>query len=438
MNVKVLIERCSEADELSQSNNLPSIHPNTLKLDEITEILSNELPKAGVTRLASITGFSDLPWPVWISIRPNAKALSQSSGKSLSHLSALIGSAMEGIELSQAEEYIPATQIRLTYNEAKKHNCLDLTKSPIPTDLFSSTSPINWTPAKKLEKTGLDSNKSCLIPVNLIKLDFRKQELHPGFANTSNGLASGFKREEAISQALLECVERHSSTLASMYGIAKQVDLSRLPERCKNLITKLLELGLLVTIADCTAFEGLSVFECTLTPTNTTAKFTGGMGWGCHPNPEIALLRSILEANQARTIIISGSRDDMHKNIYLRERVRNRTETYNQIIHNSRPLSQIVFENSSTPLAIADNIDKTIDILTDNGFNKIYVVPLTSSEEPVQVVKVIVPGLEGYHSATYKPINSVNYRHGPFLMAQRLNQHSSMGAIKLNAGGLAQ
>lgn len=438
MNLKVLVERCLEADELSQNNNLPSIHPNTLKLDEITEILSNELPKAGVTRLASITGFSDLPWPVWISIRPNAKALSQSSGKSLSHLSALIGSAMEGIELSKAEEYVPTTQIDSTYNDAKRQNCLDLAKSPIPTDLFSSTTSISWTPSKKLEKTGLNSKKSCLIPVNLIKLDFRKQELDPGFANTSNGLASGFKREEAISQALLECVERHSSTLANMYGLAKQIDISSLPERCNHMLTELLDLGFLATISDCTAFEGLPVFECALTPTNPTAKFTGGLGWGCHPNPEIALLRSILEANQARTIIISGSRDDMHKNIYLRERVRHRTEAYTRIIHQSRPASEIKFDSQKTPLAIADYIGKTIDILSTNGFEEIYVVPLTSSKEPVQVVKVIVPGLEGYHSATYKPISSLNYRNGPFLMASRLNQHSNMGAIKLNAGGLAQ
>jgi ribosomal protein S12 methylthiotransferase accessory factor len=438
MNLKVLVERCLEADELSQKNNLPSIHPNTLRLDEITEILSNELPKAGVTRLASITGFSDLPWPVWISIRPNAKALSQSSGKSLSHLSALIGSAMEGIELSKAEEYVPTTQIDSTYNDAKRQNCLDLAKSPIPTDLFSSTTSISWTPSKKLEKNGLNSKKGCLIPVNLIKLDFRKQELDPGFANTSNGLASGFKREEAISQALLECVERHSSTLANMYGLTKQVDISSLPERCNHMIAELIDLGFLATISDCTAFKGLPVFECALTPTNPTAKFTGGLGWGCHPNPEIALLRSILEANQARTIIISGSRDDMHKNIYLRERVRQRTEAYTRIIHQSRPESEIKFSRKEPPLAIADYISNTMDILASYGFEDIYVVPLTSSKEPVQVVKVIVPGLEGYHSATYKPISSLNYRNGPFLMASRLNQHSNMGAIKLNAGGLAQ
>ena len=438
MDIKMLVERCIEADTLSKSINAPSIHPNTLSIEEITSILSYELPKAGVTRLASITGFSDLSWPVWISIRPNAKALSQSSGKSLSHLSALIGAAMEGIELSKAEEYVPLAPIVSTFNEAKKKNCLDLKKSPIPTDLFSSSTPIRWIKSEKLEKTGLSSEKGCLIPVNLIKLDFRNQELDLGFANTSNGLASGFKREEAISQALLECVERHSSTLSNMYGLAKQLDNSKLPDKCTKMIAELFDLGFLTTITDCTAFDGLPVFEATLTPTKPAAKFTGGLGWGCHPNPEIALLRSIIEANQARTIIISGSRDDMHKNIYLKERVRHKTAEYTRIVQKSRPVSEISFENTKPPMPISDYITDTINILAKNGFNDIYVVPLTSINEPVQVVKVIIPGLEGYHSASYKPINSLNFRSGPFLMSERLNQHSKMGAIKLNAGGLAQ
>lgn len=438
MNIKELIDRCIEADELIKPGTALSIHPNTLGLSDIANVLSHELPIAGVTRLASITGFSDLPWPVWISIRPNAKALSQSSGKSTTHVSALIGAAMEGIELSKAEEYEPLDSIIFSYEEAKKKNCIDLSKSPIPTDLFSSTTPIKWVPSLRLDKSGLNADKGCLVPVNLVKLDFRREKLDLRFANSSNGLASGFTRNEAISQALLECVERHSSTFTNIFGLGKKVEITRVPKRCQIMLKDLSKLGFCATILDCSVFDGLPVFECKLTPNKPSAKYTGGMGWGCHPNPEIALMRSILEANQARTIIISGSRDDMHKNIYLRERVRHKTEDYDRMVHNRLKESQLSFNTGASYSTLADCLSKTMETLSDNGFDEVYVIPLTPIEQPVQVVKVIVPGFEGYHSATYKPINSLNYRNGPFLMTQRLNQHSRMGAVRLNAGGVNQ
>ena len=40
-------------------------------------------------------------------------------------------------------------------------------------------------------------------------------------------------------------------------------------------------------------------------------------GFGTHSDPVIAATRAITEANQARMISISGSREDMNKNFYL-------------------------------------------------------------------------------------------------------------------------
>ena len=438
MNIEKLVQQCEQIDELAQNSGYSAIHPNTKPINEIVSILKCSLPKAGVTRLASITGFSDLQWPVWISIRPNSKALSQSSGKSTSHLSAMIGAAMEALELYNAEEFNPKQFLSLSYQEATRMGCLDLSKSPIPTDLFSSKTPIKWIYSAKLELNGINKNDQCLIPLNLIKLDFRKRKLDTRFANSSNGLASGFKREEAIAQALLECVERHSSTVSTIYGQGRRMDIASMPENCRDMIGRLTELGLTTAIVDCTYFKELPVFECKLSPNNPNTKFTGGLGWGCHPNPEIALMRSILEANQARTIIISGSRDDMHKNIYLRERVRHRTDDYTNYLHKRLPESSIHFDTNLSQQPLADYLPIAIKALSQKGFKEIYVVPLTEGKETVQVVKVIIPGLEGYHSASYRPIGTVNYRNGPFLMENKLNQHSRMGSIRLNAGGISE
>ena len=40
-------------------------------------------------------------------------------------------------------------------------------------------------------------------------------------------------------------------------------------------------------------------------------------GAGCHPSRDIALLRALTEAAQARTTFIAGSRDDMAKILHF-------------------------------------------------------------------------------------------------------------------------
>ena len=69
-----------------------------------------------------------------------------------------------------------------------------------------------------------------------------------------------------------------------------------------------------VGIWDVTSDIGVPVFQCVIAGREAGLGdgdlFDAELGSGCHPDPEVALLRALTEAAQARTTFIAGSRDD--------------------------------------------------------------------------------------------------------------------------------
>lgn len=445
--LKNILDQATLLDQKSIFTGL-STHPNSLGLNIIADRLNPQLDAHGITRVSSITGYSDLLLPVWIAVRPNSKALSQSSGKSLTHTSACIGACMESLELACAEEFRSSDRNLYSYLDLQSSNCqvVDLDQYPLVTPLFAPSKPIHWTSAKHISHL-LQPDSVCpdvLIPEKFCNLSFNSSDILPGFNNTSNGLASGFSMLEATTQALLELIERHCTTSCQMGGLFKRVDVDTIPPSCRNLITQIEKLGYTTRVLDATLFPSLPTYQFDFVPNSPDTQFTGGLGWGTHPNPEIALTRAIIEANQARTIIISGGRDDMPKSLYINEQLRNTPASSLTVSTAELPLSTISFEDASS-FPLADYLPAIKDDLLSHGYPDIYFVELSPPDSPVHVSKVFVPGMEGYLSHSYHPVNRSNYKgymYGPHQFKSnlheikaRLRQHR---LIRLNAGGVGQ
>ena len=157
----------------------------------------------GVSRLAGLTGLDVIGVPVWTAIRPLGRSLSVSQGKGVTDALAQISALMEAIEFFHAETLLPAGIERSIELTVRDPNFADVEALPI-----RSGRPLNFgTPIRWLEARSIVTGKSKWIPRELVDLD--STQLYEGFfVSSSNGLASGNSRTEAMLHGLCEVVER--------------------------------------------------------------------------------------------------------------------------------------------------------------------------------------------------------------------------------------
>ena len=372
-----------------------------LKPAEFAQYLISCKQEYSVTRVSYITGFSRVDLPVAIAYRPNSKVLSQSGGKGVSKTQALISALMESYECDSAEKIKPDIYSR-SFDDLVKSNNNVLDPKTLPTTLtdYNSFSRIDWS-----ECYDLLSNENIMVPFDAISLDFtRMSDLgHKCFMQlTSNGLASGQSVEAAIISALLEVVERHSVTTAELNNTseAMEVDLRTLSSPIHmKLLSKLKIASVSCKLFYVGLFSRLPVYSCLIVDNDGQ----GNVGWGCHTNDDIAVARAITEANQARTIQISGSREDMHRYDYM---------MVHKIKHDLPPSSQSLKsyielkKQHFFPLEIT--LKQLIDIWTELGLPN-PLVKVLSSDKYKAAVRVVVPLLHGYNYPAYRSVLRNDY-----------------------------
>jgi YcaO-like protein with predicted kinase domain len=268
----------------------------------------------GVSRLAGVTGLDQIGIPVWTAIRPLGRSLSVSQGKGVTDILAQISALMEAIELFHAESCLPPgikRSIRRTVNDpkfVKVHELPIRSKKRLDFDL-----PIGW-----LKTRSLITGEKKWMPRELIDLD--STHAYDGFfIASSNGLASGNSRGEALFHGLCEVLERDQ---VAHWEVAENLSRKPSPRRL-NLTTSLPES--VQTIVDMIQASGLEMavwyasttvevpcFACTIADLKGNTLYPQrAAGYGCHVSKEIALLRAITEAAQSRLTFISGGRDDL-------------------------------------------------------------------------------------------------------------------------------
>ncbi len=332
-------------------------------------------------------------------VRPNSRSLAVSQGKGLDLDAARASGLMESFELYCAERI--ARPLRLaTYREiAANDRTLDLARLPRPEhSRFHVDLRMLW-----IEGRNLNDDEPLWLPYETVHLDAASPS-PPGaksFFVTSNGLASGNHRTEAIVHALAETIERDAATLFGLASeearAARRVDLASVDDPvAAALLAHLTARGVAVGVWEMTSDLSVPAFrvalvDAELDPFHPRAP---GFGFGCHPAREVALVRALTEAAQTRLTSIAGSRDDIAPDHY---RAAGDAETIaalrSTLLAGGAPR---VFANA--PTFESDDLEADLlflrERLLEAGLAQIACVDLTIPGLEIPVVKVIVPGLE--------------------------------------------
>jgi ribosomal protein S12 methylthiotransferase accessory factor len=202
-----------------------------------------------------------------------------------------------------------------------------------------------------------------------------------------------------VSHALCEVVERDATTLWKHRSPAARdrrvLDPASIDDAaCRSVLAQLAAADLQAQIWDATSDLGIASFICLVVGRdgdNADPEF----GAGCHPSRNIALLRALTEAAQARNTYIAGARDDYSAQLYS-DPVRARRLAFCRrllaSVQQRRAFADVPsFESSS----IEDDMRWMLARLRAAGIHQVIAVDLTREAIGIPVARVIVPGLEG-------------------------------------------
>jgi len=373
--------------------------------EETLERITPHLGRCGITRLADVTGLDRLGIHTVLGHRPNSPTLSGSAGKGFSLAAATVSAAMEAIEFHHAET-IRLPHIEASWNELPPD-------ARIPIDRLPGTKNGSFRPDRpEFWAWGWDlmNHRAVAAPwtsVALLGNPVAKPGLRSFYAMGTNGLASGNHILEAIAAGLYEVIERDSVACWRYAGEALRWPTPRVALETidspviQDLLKRFEEAGIRPLLFDVTSDLGIPTFMAMVY--DRDVRKTGmHRGYGTHLEPAVAMSRALTEAVQSRLVLIAGSRDDF----FRRDLVRNQNadgaaevaalESQLATVHGGRLF------NRATPTFEGD-ITLLLTVLHQAGIEQALVFDLTQPEMGIPVVRVVVPGLEGYNFDFYTP-----------------------------------
>lgn len=365
------------------------------------ERLQPLLPRLGITRVAVVTGLDVIGIPVVMVCRPNSRSLSVSQGKGTSLAAAKVSGIMESVESWHAEHILLPLRLATHRELAAVARIVDV--DALPRRLNSRFHPdltILW-----VEGTDVFSGERTWVPYESVHLDFRVAAPQGGgcFLASSTGLAAGNDVLEAVSHAVCEVVERDAMTLwnhtPAQARAGREVDPATVDDPgCRELLDAYDAAGVGVRMADLTTDVGLPVFRATVIDTRpgSVRGVPAATGYGCHPARAVALSRALTEAAQGRLTAIAGSRDDLPPGSYRRLRDRSVLHRQARRLEEVSPRSFADVPDLTTE-TIEQDVTHGLDRLRAVGIQEAVVVELGRKDVGVPVVRVVVPGLEGWH-----------------------------------------
>ena len=375
----------------------------THRTAEPAETLDRLLPvraRVGITRVGVITGLDVIGIPVVMVCRPNGRSLSVSQGKGVDLVAAKVSGIMEALEAWHAEHVLQPLRLA-TYRELREiARVVDVDELPRPSwSRFHADLSILW-----VEGTDVLTGERAWVPYESVHLDFRS----PGpqgtgcFLANGTGLAAGNHVLEAVSHGLCEVVERDAFALwgarTTEERLDRQLDLDTVDDAgCRRLLDAFEAAGVGVVASDLTTDVGLPVFSATIVDrrADRARRLPAAMGGGCHTDRGVALCRALTEAAQSRLTLIAGSRDDCPPAHYRQVKDADAIAT-----HLTRLNAKASRSFHDVPHAPGSSIDADVthelDRLRASGVREAIVVDLTRAGVGVPVVRMVVPGLEGW------------------------------------------
>lgn len=271
---------------------------------------------AGVTRLADLTGLDRIGLPVFQAVRPMSRSLAVSMGKGAGPQVARLTALVETIELHRAEQLAHDGPVRPA--DAREAT----TWSRVPPaygqrERFDPARPRGW-----LRGTDLIGGGPIHVPFDAVTMDLARNAA-PDIWRSSNGLASGSDRGEALVAALLELLEREAQArwLALSPGGRRATRLALATidnRRLRAMLARVARAGLRLLAWDMSGTTGVPAYYCALIETGAGAAVVlpPGIGSACDPDPVAALAAAMGEAAQARIMFIAGARDDLSAEDY--------------------------------------------------------------------------------------------------------------------------
>ncbi|MBV8759635.1 MAG: YcaO-like family protein, partial [Deltaproteobacteria bacterium] len=238
--------------------------------------------RAGITRLADITGLDTLGIPVFAAIRPLGRSLSTQQGKGLTPEAARISALMESLETYTAEQ--ARATVRGSYRAlAKKRRVVDVRQLPRAKKRLDLDATWSW-----IEGWDLIADEPVLVPLESVTLDttFTRP---PVFDISSNGLASGNALVEAIVHGLCEVLERDAEAAWRRAGSDRRIVLDTIVDPvCRDLIDRIAAAGARVFVWDLGSpilpVVGCAIMEDPREPAWRALGFYQGFGAHLDPN----------------------------------------------------------------------------------------------------------------------------------------------------------
>jgi ribosomal protein S12 methylthiotransferase accessory factor len=360
---------------------------------------------AGVTRVADITGLDRVGIPVALAVRPSSTWLAVDAGKGTSPDAARVSALMESLERHSAQVWRP--QPFAASHAVLARGGTAPAWEALPFARGSAAHP--ETEDRWVRGWDIAGGRVLDLPYCMVGYDAGRSHGADtvGFQPGSNGLAAASHRTEAVCAALYELVERDAVACweAATAGGAPQrrVELGAFPFAVPaELAGRYRRSGVEPLVFDCTSDVGVPVFAAILVDTQLPGAGLAG-GYGCHLDPEVALTRALTEAAQSRAVYIAGSRDDMPSSVLRRQRACLDATRSAALLDQPAVPGSGAHRSAATPTFGAD-IEVVVGRLRTAGLRHVVVYDLTVPSLGIPVVRVVVPGLEGYpHSVAYQP-----------------------------------
>jgi len=252
-------------------------------------------------------------------------------------------------------------------------------------------------------------------PLNCVVAPYNSDSGMSLFYTSTNGLASGNTRVDAVCHALCEVIERDATGLAMAKadvkpavaailadmgfdagwsaepGKAPLISLRGLPRPAAALVRKLQRAGLEVELFDLTSATGIATIACTISePQGLPTVMNACSGCGTHPDARIELTRALTEAAQTRLTGIQGGREDLPDHVPARgaapveaKHGSGHTISFDEIASYQHP-------------SVNDDVEFIIERMRQSGFEQVVVVDITREEVGIPAVRAIVPRSEAW------------------------------------------
>jgi ribosomal protein S12 methylthiotransferase accessory factor len=368
------------------------------------------LDTIGVTKVADVTDLDRVGIPNFMTVRPHDRGpgISYYNGKGTTRADAYAGAMMEAIERHAGERYDGPVITSSHYNLRSEHACVDPLEIHVPmVRNYSEHLMLEWVPGFDLM-----TRRPTFAPLNCVVAPYNSESGLSLFYTSTNGLASGNTRTEAVCHALCEVIERDAASLAmakadlrsAVAGIltgigfdcglpaepAPSISLRGLPRRAAALVRKLQRAGLEVQLQNLTSTIGIPTIGCTIVDPQGPAVFNTHAGCGTHPDARIALTRALTEAAQSRLTGIQGGREDLPD--FVPPAGAPPVETRHSGV---QPIDFDDIVSYQHP-SVNDDVEFIIERMRQSGFDQVVAVDITRADVAIPVVRVIVPRAEAW------------------------------------------